>query len=76
MGIYIFDPRVRQHIPPNQRLDLPDLLMGLLAEQEIVQCYMYDGYWLDIGRVDDYQRAVEDFEQHRASFLPMDTDGK
>jgi NDP-sugar pyrophosphorylase family protein len=70
MGIYIFDPRIRAHIPRNQRLDLPDLLMGMLEKQEIVQCYMYDGYWLDIGRVDDYQRAVEDFEQHRADFLP------
>jgi len=76
MGIYIFDPRVREHIPYNQRLDLPDLLMGMLAEQQLVQCYMYDGYWLDIGRVDDYQRAVEDFEQHRASFLPMGTAGE
>ena len=76
MGIYIFDPRVREHIPHNQRLDLPDLLMGMLAAQEVVQCYMYDGYWLDIGRVDDYQRAVEDFEEHRASFLPMGAAGK
>jgi NDP-mannose synthase len=70
MGIYIFDPRIRAHIPLNQRLDLPDLLMGMLDKQELVQCYMYDGYWLDIGRVDDYQRAVEDFELHRADFLP------
>jgi NDP-sugar pyrophosphorylase family protein len=73
MGIYIFDPRIRGHIPRNQRLDLPDLLMGMLDKQERVQCYMYDGYWLDIGRVDDYQRAVEDFEQHRAEFLPSET---
>jgi len=70
MGIYIFDPRIRAHIPLNQRLDLPDLLMGMLGKQELVQCYMYDGYWLDIGRVDDYQQAVEDFELHRADFLP------
>jgi NDP-mannose synthase len=73
MGIYIFDPRIRAHIPLNQRLDLPDLLMGMLDKQETVQCYRYDGYWLDIGRVDDYQRAVEDFEQHRAEFLPGET---
>jgi NDP-mannose synthase len=73
MGIYIFDPRIRAHIPINMRLDLPDLLMEMLEKQEMVQCYMYDGYWLDIGRVDDYQRAVEDFELHRAEFLPGET---
>jgi NDP-sugar pyrophosphorylase family protein len=76
MGIYIFDPRIRAHIPRNQRLDLPDLLMDMLAKREAVQCYVYDGYWLDIGRVDDYQQAVEDFEQHRAEFLPGDQNNR
>lgn len=70
MGVYIFDPRVREHIPRNQRLDLPDLLIDLMDKDERVQCYKYDGYWLDIGRIDDYQQAVNDFEQNRSQFLP------
>jgi NDP-mannose synthase len=70
MGIYMFDPRVREYIPRAQYLDLPDLLTGLLAHDEAVKCYMYDGHWLDIGRVDDYQQAVQDFEQNRTRFLP------
>ncbi|HWQ15532.1 MAG TPA: sugar phosphate nucleotidyltransferase [Roseiflexaceae bacterium] len=72
MGIYIFDPRARAYIPRGQRLDLPDLLTQMMASGETVQCYHYDGYWLDIGRVDDYQQAVADFEQHRERFLPME----
>jgi NDP-sugar pyrophosphorylase family protein len=35
-----------------------------------VRCYRFNGYWLDIGRIDDYQKAVEDFEENRARFLP------
>lgn len=72
-GIYIFDPRVRSYIPRNQRLDLPDLLQAMMARGETVRCYRPDIYWLDIGRVDDYQQAMADFEQHRARFLPFET---
>lgn len=72
MGVYIFDPRVASYIPQNQYLDLPDLLMGMLNQGEAVRCYRYDGYWLDIGRIDDYQQAVSDFEQHRVKFLPSE----
>jgi NDP-sugar pyrophosphorylase family protein len=30
----------------------------------------YSGYWLDIGRVDDYMRAVEEFGDQRRHLLP------
>lgn len=70
MGIYIFDPRVHRYIPKGQRIDLPDLLMQMVDAGEVANCYLYDGYWLDIGRVDDYQQAVQDFEQQRNAFLP------
>jgi NDP-sugar pyrophosphorylase family protein len=32
----------------------------------------YEGYWLDIGRVDDYMRAVEEFGERRRELLPDD----
>jgi len=72
MGIYIFDPRACTYIPRGHRLDLPDLLIDMMQKGEKIQCYLHDGYWLDIGRVDDYQQAVEDFEQRRELFLPFE----
>lgn len=69
MGVYIFDPRVLGHIPSGERLDFPDLVLQLLASGERVLGYPYDGYWLDIGRSDDYAKAVEEFEQLRSRFL-------
>jgi NDP-sugar pyrophosphorylase family protein len=70
MGIYIFEPRVLDFIPPNVRLDLPDLVKQLVAAGETVNCYPYNGYWLDIGRPDDYQKAVADFERLADELLP------
>jgi len=70
MGIYIFEPRVLEFIPRNARLDLPDLVKQLVAAGETVNCYPYEGYWLDIGRPDDYQQAAADFEKLSAELLP------
>jgi len=73
MGIYVFDPRALRFIARQQRLDLPDLMLNMMSQGETVSCYRCDGYWLDIGRVDDYQQAVHEFERNRAQFLPGET---
>lgn len=70
MGIYLFEPRVLSVIPKGERLDLPDLVKKLMAAKEKVMAYKHEGYWLDIGRPDDYQEAVREFEAHRNEFLP------
>jgi NDP-sugar pyrophosphorylase family protein len=68
-GIYVFEPKVLGYIPRQQRKDLPDLVLDLLAAGEEVAAYPFHGIWLDIGRLDDYERAVQEFEQHHAEFL-------
>jgi NDP-sugar pyrophosphorylase family protein len=68
-GIYVFEPQVLRFIPRQQRKDLPELVLELLAAGEEVAAYPFNGLWLDIGRLDDYERAVSEFEQHRAEFL-------
>ena len=37
---------------------------------EIVTGFPFDGYWQDLGRPDDYERAVIDFDRMRLEFLP------
>lgn len=69
MGIYVFEPRVLHYIEPREYLDFPDLVVRLLDHKERVVAYPYDGYWLDIGRLDDYQQAVEEFEKMRPHLL-------
>jgi NDP-sugar pyrophosphorylase family protein len=57
MGVYAFDPRVLDYITPHEYIDFPDLIRVLLAAGETIKVYKHDGYWLDIGRVDDYRKA-------------------
>jgi len=70
MGIYLFEPAILQYIKPNQRLDLPELMMNLMRDGRRVNVFNFDGYWLDIGRHDDYEKAIEEFSTHRKDFLP------
>ena len=68
MGIYVYDRRVLEYIPPNRHFDLPELVLQLLAKKRKVACFESDAIWLDIGRRDDYAVAQEVFEQNQNQF--------
>ncbi len=70
MGVYVFEPSVLDLVTVGARQDLPDLITGLLSAKRRVAIYRHVGYWLDIGRPDDYQRAQENYEQIKATLLP------
>jgi len=40
------------------------------GKKKVVKVYKYDGYWLDIGRPDDYMQAIEEFDKTKEKFLP------
>ena len=69
MGIYIFEPKVLEYIPYNRYLDFPDLVLKLIESGEIVKHYSFDGYWQDLGRREDYEKAVRDFEDLQPRIL-------
>lgn len=69
MGIYVFESRVLSYIPYNQHLDFPDLVLKLIEAGEPVMGYPFDGYWQDLGRPDDYEQAVKEFDSIRALIL-------
>jgi len=69
MGIYVFEPRVLSYIPHNQYLDFPNLVLKLIDAGEQVFTFPYDGYWMDLGRVDDYEQAIQDFERIKPQIL-------
>jgi len=75
MGIYVFEPAVLGYIECGQYLDFPDLVKKMIAAGERVVGYEFDGYWEDLGRPDDYERASKDFESMRAKFLPNNCGG-
>jgi NDP-sugar pyrophosphorylase family protein len=69
-GIYIFEPDVLEFMERGQQLDLPGLVVRMVQAGKKVNIYNFDGYWLDIGRHDDYESAIEEFSVHRNEFLP------
>jgi NDP-sugar pyrophosphorylase family protein len=68
-GIYVFEPEVLKFMEHAQHLDLPELVLRLMRAGQKVNIYNFDGYWLDIGRHDDYDTAVQVFTEHRNDFL-------
>jgi len=70
MGVYVFEARVLGFLEPGQHMDFPDLVKLLIGRGEHVGSYPFAGYWLDMGRPDDYARAVEEFDSRRRDFLP------
>ena len=71
MGIYVLEPAVLQRITLGVYLDLPDLVRQLMIDLMPVMAYPFDGYWLDIGRHDDYEQAVEEFDAMRPQLLGL-----
>ena len=59
MGIYVMEPDVLDSIPAGTYFDFPDLVQALLTEGRRVGAYLFDGLWFDIGRQEDYERAVD-----------------
>ena len=61
-GIYILEPAILDHIPKNRYMDFPDLINTLMNNKEKVAGYLFEDYYLDIGRNGDYRRAINDID--------------
>lgn len=64
MGIYVMEPEVLAHVPEEGYFDFPDLVHALLDAGLLVGAYRSDSLWFDIGRQDDYERAVSAWSQN------------
>jgi NDP-sugar pyrophosphorylase family protein len=62
-GVYAMSSRVREFIGQNERLDMPDLMLRLLAKGSPPRIYRHEGKWLDVGRVEDYEAAQRQWEE-------------
>ncbi|MDC1455974.1 sugar phosphate nucleotidyltransferase [Flavobacteriaceae bacterium] len=62
MGIYMMNKKNLQHIPYNTFFGFDHLMNTLIDRKILPFIYEFDGYWLDIGRPDDYEKAISDNE--------------
>ena len=70
MGVYAMEPHALDFVDPGKHMDLPDLVLRLLSAGEPVGSYMFEGYWLDIGRHEDYEKAIIEYESLKAELHP------
>ena len=57
MGMYGIDRSLLGDIPPDTPYGADTLALAMLARKEPVNIYPYRGYWLDLGRPADFERA-------------------
>jgi NDP-sugar pyrophosphorylase family protein len=70
MGVYVVHRSLTGHVAPQTKYGFDDLMRDMLDRGEPVHVEPYSGYWLDIGRPDDYERAVDEFQLYKGKLLP------
>jgi NDP-sugar pyrophosphorylase family protein len=61
-GIYVFKPEIFSLIPENEYFGMDQLVQNMLKKNLLVSKYDLNEYWLDIGRMDDFEKAQEKFK--------------
>ena len=59
-GIYLIQPSVCKMVPSDRTFDMPELITSLIGAGKRVICFPIREYWLDIGRIEHYERASLD----------------
>jgi NDP-sugar pyrophosphorylase family protein len=70
MGVYALSRKTLEPYPKGISFGFDQLVLDLLAKQNMPGSYEFDGYWLDIGRPDDYDEANRNFDELRPILLP------
>jgi NDP-sugar pyrophosphorylase family protein len=70
MGVYCLNRRVADSIPAGEPFGFDHLVLKLLQARQPVKIATHGGYWLDIGRADDYQKAVDDWPSVGPAIMP------
>lgn len=73
IGVYAVEPHAQALVAPNARLDMPDLIMRLVARGERVAVFDHPGTWIDIGRPDDLSKAQQFAETFREAEVSPQT---
>jgi len=68
-GIYVINKSCLSFLNKGERLDMPDFIKLLHKQHKKIMCYKDDYLWLDIGRIEDYEKAVDIFTSKKNEFL-------
>ncbi|HET7657256.1 MAG TPA: nucleotidyltransferase family protein [Bacillales bacterium] len=60
-GIYVLEPDVVNYIPEDSFYDMPTLFEALIGNELLASAFPIREYWMDIGRMVDYEKANGEF---------------
>lgn len=63
MGIYCINRSVVEALPRGKKYGFDNLMIDGIANKQTISIRPFAGYWLDIGRPDDYEYADENFTE-------------
>ncbi len=63
MGVYVFSRSVLDFVPDGRFFGFDHLMYALLDKGQKVNAFVFDGYWMDIGRPEDYEQANLDVQR-------------
>ena len=61
-GMYVLSPHVLDLVPTDSFFDMPALFETMIGSRMHARCHRINGYWLDIGRRSDFERANAEFD--------------
>lgn len=61
-GIYLMKREITKRIPKDSAFDTTDLMQELISDGKKVISYPLSGYWLDVGKLEDFEKAQEDIK--------------
>jgi NDP-sugar pyrophosphorylase family protein len=62
MGVYVFSRSALDRVPRGRPYGFDNLVLDMLEHGDRINTYSHCGYWLDLGRPDDYDQANQDIE--------------
>jgi dTDP-glucose pyrophosphorylase len=60
-GMYALSPEALDMVPSDTYLDMPTLFNSLIDSGLHARCHPINGYWMDVGRMSDYEKANSEF---------------
>jgi len=63
-GLYVMHPDIFSLIPEGEYFGMDKLIQSMLDKGIPIAKYEMQEYWLDIGRIDDYQQAQDAYQRH------------
>lgn len=69
MGVYAINRKVIERLAYNKTYGFDNLMIDGIKQKRKYQIYPFDGFWMDIGRPDDYDYCNQNYESIKSKLL-------